>query len=118
YKGGSHEGGLRLVAAPWQRGIHMIRRAAGQIAGCVLAVAILHGQGAPAAPAPQPPGGRGGGRGGPALVSPEVKADNTVTLRFRAPNAQQVTLIGELDGKTYPMTKDDGGIWSVRMGPL
>ena len=62
--------------------------------------------------------GRGGGRGGPPLVSPEVKVDNTVTLRFRAPNAQQVTLIGELDGKTYPMTKDEGGVWSVTIGPL
>ena len=65
-----------------------------------------------------PPAGRGGGRGGPPLVSPEVKADNTVTFRFRAPNAQQVTLIGELDGKTYPMTKDEAGVWSVTIGPL
>ena len=91
------------------------------VAGCVLAMAMAHGQ-APATPpttaAPQPPAGRGGGRGGPALVSPEVKADNTVTLRFRAPNAQQVTLIGELDGKSYPMTKDEAGVWSVTIGPL
>jgi enterochelin esterase-like enzyme len=100
----------------------MIRKATGPIAGCVLAVAILHGQvpsTPPATPAPQPPGGRGGGgRGGPALVSPEVKVDNTVTFRFRAANAQQVTLIGELDGRTYPMTKDEAGIWSVTIGPL
>jgi enterochelin esterase family protein len=80
---------------------------------------------APSAPATQAPAGqtpapgaRGGGRGGPQLVSPEVKADNTVTLRFRAPNAQQVTLIGELDGKTYPMTKDEAGVWSATIGPL
>lgn len=75
----------------------------------------------------QAPGGRGagpnagapgGGRGrGPALVTPEVKADRTVTFRFRAPNAQEVTLVGELDGRTYPMTKDDNGIWSVTVGP-
>ena len=51
-------------------------------------------------------------------MTPEVKVDNTVTFRFRAPNAQQVTLIGELDGKTYPMTKDEGGVWSVTIGPL
>jgi enterochelin esterase-like enzyme len=67
------------------------------------------------APAPQ---GRGGGRGGPPVVSPEVNADKSVTFRFRAPNAQQVTLIGELDGKTYPMTKNADGIWTVTIGPL
>jgi enterochelin esterase family protein len=77
---------------------------------------------APGAPVPgapaQAPGARGGGRGGPQLVSPEVKADNTVTFRFRAPNAKEVRLIGELDGKPYPMTKDDAGVWSVTIGPL
>src|SRR5262245_11822003 len=65
-----------------------------------------------------PPQGRGGGRGGPPVISPEVKDDKTVTLRYRAPNAKEVTLIGELDGKTYPMTKADTGIWSVTIGPL
>jgi 1,4-alpha-glucan branching enzyme len=34
-----------------------------------------------------------------------------------APNAQQVTVIGELDGKTYPMTKDEAGVWSATMAP-
>ena len=41
-----------------------------------------------------------------------------MTLRFRAPNAKEVTLIGELDGKTYPMTKGENGIWAVTIGPL
>jgi enterochelin esterase-like enzyme len=72
----------------------------------------------PAGQAPAAPQGRGGGRGGPPVVSPEVHADKTVTLRFRAPNAREVTVIGELDGKTYPMTKDETGIWSVKIGPL
>ena len=58
------------------------------------------------------------GRGGPAIVSPEVGADRTVTFRFLAPNAQQVTVAGELDGKPYPMTKGEAGVWSVRVGPL
>src|SRR5262245_49564099 len=71
------------------------------------------GQAPPAAPQ-----GRGGGRGGPPVVSPEVNADKTVTLRYRAPNAKEVTLIGELDGKTYPMTKNEQGIWEVKIGPL
>ena len=73
---------------------------------------------APAVQTPAAPQGRGGGRGGPPVVSPEINADKSVTLRFRAPNAKEVTLIGELDGKTYPMTKNENGIWSVTIGPL
>lgn len=68
-----------------------------------------------AGPATAPPVGRG--RGPAPLVTPEVKADRTITFRFRAPDAETVTLIGELDGKTYPMTKDDAGVWSVTVGP-
>jgi enterochelin esterase-like enzyme len=68
--------------------------------------------------APPAPQGRGGGRGGPPVVSPEVNPDKTVTLRYRAANAKEVTLIGELDGKTYPMTKNENGIWEVKIGPL
>ena len=47
----------------------------------------------------QPPAaGRGGsGRGGP-VVSPEVN-DKSFTVRFRAPDAKDVTVIGEIDGK-------------------
>jgi enterochelin esterase family protein len=80
----------------------------------------LHGQAPAPAPgsAPQPPTAGRGGRGGPPLVSPEVKADKTVTFRFRAPNAKEVTLIGELDGRTYPMSRDEAGVWSVTIGPL
>src|SRR6185295_12784384 len=62
-------------------------------------------------------GGRGGGRG-PTVVSPEVGADRAVTLRYAAPNAQQVTATGELDGRPHPMTKDEAGVWSVTIGPL
>ena len=74
------------------------------------------GQRGTGAATPAPPGGRGGR--GPALVSPEVGADRTVTLRFRAPNAQQVIANGELDGKPHPMTKGDDGVWTVKVGPL
>ncbi len=74
---------------------------------------------APPAGQPPAPQGRGGGRGGlPPVVSPEVNADKSVTLRFRAPNAKEVTVIGELDGKTYPMSKNDAGVWEVKIGPL
>jgi hypothetical protein len=59
--------------------------------------------------------GRGGGRG--QVVSPEVRADGTITFRFSAPNAREVTLIGELDGKTYPMSRNATGVWEVTVGP-
>lgn len=62
--------------------------------------------------------GHGIGGRGPAVVSPEVRADGTVTLRFLAPNATQVTVSGELDGKSHPMTKGADGVWSVTIGPL
>jgi enterochelin esterase-like enzyme len=99
----------------------MFRRAALGVLMSGLVAIALQGQApapAPGAPA-QPPatGARGGGRG-PQLLTPEVKPDKTVTLRFRAPNAKEVTLIGELDGRTYPMTKDEAGVWSVTIGPL
>ncbi len=58
------------------------------------------------------------GRGGPALVSPEIHADRTVTFRWLAPNARDVALGAELDGTAHPMTKDAAGVWSVTVGPL
>lgn len=98
----------------------MMRRAGIGVLGWGLAALVLHGQtpppGGPPGQAPGP-GARGGGRG-MQLVSPEVKPDRTVTFRFRAPNAREVTLIGELDGRTYPMTRDEAGVWSVTIGPL
>jgi enterochelin esterase family protein len=51
-------------------------------------------------------------------VSPEVGADRSITFRFLAPNAQQVTVSGELDGKPHPMTKGENGVWTVTVGPL
>jgi enterochelin esterase-like enzyme len=71
-----------------------------------------------APPAGQAPAGRGGGRGGPPVVSPEVNADKTITVRFRAPEAKEAVVIGEIDGKEHPMTKGDNGIWSATIGPL
>jgi enterochelin esterase-like enzyme len=71
-------------------------------------------------------GGRGAGRGGgmptpyTALLSPEVHPDRTVTLRFRAPNATQVDVVGEiLQGKgSFPMTKGEDGVWTATLAPL
>ena len=63
----------------------------------------------------------GGPRRWPAsrpIVSPQVNPDRTMTLRFRAPNAKEVSVIGEIDGKPHPMTKDDDGVWTATVGPL
>jgi enterochelin esterase family protein len=84
---------------------------------CGLVLGFLTPIARTAAQQPPPPagGGRGGGRG--PVVSPEVRADGTITFRFSAPNAREVTLIGELDGKTYPMSKNAAGVWEVTVGP-
>lgn len=51
------------------------------------------------------------------IISPEVHADNTVTFRFRDPNARKVTL--RLEGpKSIEMQKDDDGVWSATTPPL
>jgi enterochelin esterase family protein len=64
----------------------------------------------PASPPPQAPP--------PALITPEVHSDNSVTFRFRAPNAQEVKVTRE--GATQPlvMQKDDAGVWTVNTAPL
>jgi enterochelin esterase family protein len=87
-----------------------------------LAMTLAASVAAAQAPAGPPPAGApaAGGRGGrgPVVVSPEVGADKTITLRYLAPNATSVVASGELDGKPHPMTKGADGIWSVTIGPL
>ena len=78
---------------------------------------------APPAPAPGAPGQAPGARAGmqalPRVVSPEIKPDNTVTFRLRAPNATEVTLSGDWpEGRTVKMVKDADGVWSATVGPL
>ncbi len=55
-----------------------------------------------------------------ALASPEVHPDRRVTLRFRAPEATVVQLVGEItQGRgPQPMTKDAEGLWTITVGPL
>src|SRR5580704_2808161 len=53
----------------------------------------------------------------PPIISPEVHSDNSVTFRFRDPNAQGVMLARE-GTKAVPMQKDDSGVWSVTTEPL
>src|SRR5438270_12082865 len=55
-----------------------------------------------------------------ALRSPDVHPDRTVTLRFRAPQASAVDLVGEINmgSGPRPMTKGEDGVWSTTVGPL
>jgi enterochelin esterase family protein len=53
-------------------------------------------QASPQAPAP------GRGRGGPAVVSPQIEPDGRVTFRLLAPQATTVTLGGDINGSLVP----------------
>jgi enterochelin esterase-like enzyme len=65
-----------------------------------------------AMPAPDPP------RQAPAwLTTPEVHPDDSITFRFRAPNAHDVKLARE-GTEPIAMRKDDTGVWSVTTAPL
>lgn len=54
------------------------------------------------------------------IVSPEIHADNSVTFRLAAPNAQNVSVSGDfqLPGEEMKMTKDTDGVWSFATRPL
>ena len=54
----------------------------------------------------------------PTYVSPEIGTDRRVTFRYMAPSAREITVSGELGGKTYKMTKDATGLWSATTDPL
>lgn len=59
----------------------------------------------------------------PPVRSPEVHEDNRVTFRLRAPKSQDVKvssgeLRAALGGGSKAMVKDEGGIWSLTVGPL
>ncbi len=54
----------------------------------------------------------------PPLVTPEVHSDDSVTFRFRAPNAQEVKLTREGTTEPLSMQKDEAGVWSVNTPPL
>lgn len=56
-------------------------------------------------------------------ISPEVYDDHTVTFRVKAPEAKEVLLSGSIllglkAEKSIPFTKNDDGIWSLKVGPL
>ena len=55
-----------------------------------------------------------------ALRSPEVNTDRTVTLRFRAPEATAVDVVGEVTMGKGPqrMIKGADGVWTAMVAPL
>jgi enterochelin esterase-like enzyme len=52
------------------------------------------------------------------IISPEINADQTVTFRIKAPDAEEVSITGSLDGEnafaniTYDMQKENNGMWT------
>ena len=74
------------------------------ILSCLLCISTFAQQATkPATPqAPPPP-----------LITPEVHSDNSVTFRYRVPNAQQVQIRREGITEPLPMQKDDSGVWTV-----
>jgi enterochelin esterase-like enzyme len=92
---------------------------AATIAALLLTAGIQAQGPAPAGRGGAAPAGRGG-RGGPAIVSPEVHPDRTVTLRLNAPRATEVVLTGNItvEKPQVPLSKDAQGVWSVTVGPL
>ncbi|MFB3777631.1 MAG: alpha/beta hydrolase-fold protein [Bryobacteraceae bacterium] len=93
-----------------------------KLAMCGVAVAVLLAAQPPPPDAPARGRAMRGGMATPAnaLHSPEVHPDRTVTLRFRAPEATRVELVGEImQGQgPRPMTKDETGVWTTTVGPL
>src|SRR6266403_2862910 len=54
----------------------------------------------------------------PPLISPDVHPDQTVTFRFRDPNAKEVAVQLEGSAKPVPMQKVDQGVWSITTDSL
>ncbi len=58
------------------------------------------------------------------ITSPEINADRSVTFRIKAPDAEEVSVSGSLDGDnafatiTYAMEKGEEGIWTFTTPPL
>ncbi len=57
------------------------------------------------------------------VISPEVLDDHTVIFRLRAPDVSKVLLtgtmfVGDEAGKQVPFTKDEKGLWTLKIGPL
>jgi len=89
-----------------------VRIAAGiALIGCASRMPLTAQQPAPA--------GGAGQAARPPLRSLEIHPDRTVTFRFRAPKANDVTVNGSWEnGTDIKMTRDADGVWSATVGPL
>src|SRR6478609_3284289 len=54
----------------------------------------------------------------PAINSPEVSPDNTITFRYFSRTAKKVSVNGEFKDGYIPLKKDTSGVWSVTVGPV
>lgn len=54
----------------------------------------------------------------PAISSPDVHADNSITFRYFSPTAKHVVLNGEFLSKPIALQKDSVGIWTVTVPPV
>ncbi|HOZ76372.1 MAG TPA: alpha/beta hydrolase-fold protein [Ferruginibacter sp.] len=54
----------------------------------------------------------------PAISSPDVHPDHSITFRYFSRTAQQVMLNGEFLQAPVPLVKDTSGIWSVTVPPV
>lgn len=100
-----------------------MKRVVLQCALVAVCTAAMAAQIAGQPPGPQPPAttGRGGrGQQGPQVVSPQVNADRSVTLRVLAPKATEIVVTGEIlnGGQPAPMTKEADGVWTATVGPV
>lgn len=50
--------------------------------------------------------------------SPDIADDGQVTFRLEAPNAESVSLRGQLARPAKPLARNEAGIWSLTIGPL
>jgi enterochelin esterase family protein len=82
----------------------------------LVAAAAVFAADPPATPAPAPAAPR---TAPPAsVISPEIMPDRRVAFRFRAPNAQVVTVSGQFQKNAVPLVKDESGVWSITVGPV
>jgi len=54
----------------------------------------------------------------PAISSPDINADGSITFRYYSRTAQKVMLRGEFLTSPLPMVKDTSGIWSITVPPV
>lgn len=54
----------------------------------------------------------------PALSSPDVHGDHSITFRYYSRKAERVSVSGEFLSKPIPMVKDTSGVWSITVPPV